>query len=250
MTGGRVIRVLVVVLCLGFPAGPAVAGPECEIVVGSCHRAPLSTTEGAGILDRLVVEAFRRIGRKACIVPLPCERSLVSADEGTTDGDILRIPAAVAGRYPNLEPVAEPLYDFSFQCFAIRPEVAVKGWDDLASLRVGHILGWKILEDRVRAAEVLRVRGPDVLFSLLAEGKVDTVVYERLTGIGQMRDMTLAGGRVIEPPLLVIPQHIVLNRRHGALSAPLAEAIRTIKADGTYAAAFRVAGFEPPGAGP
>lgn len=227
-------------------AAPAFAAGKCEIVIGSCHRPPLSTPDGTGIVDRLAIEAFGRIGRTACITPLPCERSLVSANDGITDGDILRIVGQVEGRYPNLHAVPETLYDLPMQAFAKRRDLTIRGFDDLKSLRVGFILGWKILEERVQARETLRVRGPEVLFPLLADDKVDTVIYEPITGIAQIRELGLAGIHPVEPPLLTTRQHIVLNRKHAALMEPLAEAIRRIKADGTYAKAFRDAGFEPP----
>lgn len=227
---------------------PAHAADRCEIVIGSCHRLPLSTPDGTGIVDRLAIEAFRRIGVAACITPLPCERSLVSANDGITDGDILRIVGQVEGRYPNLHAVPETLYDLPMQAFAKRRDLTIRGFDDLKSLRVGFILGWKILEERVQARETLRVRGPEVLFPLLAEDKVDTVIYEPITGIAQIRELGLAGIHPVAPPLLTTRQHIVLNRKHAALLEPLAVAIRAIKADGTYARAFQDAGFEPPAA--
>lgn len=246
----RFPRLLVAGLCLGLLHVPSVAaGPDCEIVIGSCHRPPLSTAHGTGIMDRVTMESFRRIGRMACVVPLPCERSLLSADDGTTDGDILRVPAVIAGRYRNLITLPEPGYHFSFQGFATRPDLKIGGLKDLEPLRVGFVLGWKILEERVKAAEVVRVRGPEVLFPLLAAGKADLVIYERLTGLVGMREMGVPG-RAVEPPLLVTPQHLVLNRRHAALVEPLAKALRAMKADGTYTAAFRAEGFEPPEAPP
>lgn len=140
------------VLCLGCIAPwsvPAQAGESCRIVIGSCHRLPLSAADGSGIIDRLVVEASRRIGRKACIVRLPCERSLISADHGETDGDILRIPAAIAPQYPNLLPVPELLYDLALTGFTRDPGLRITRFADLKPLRIG-------------AAEVVRVRSAEI----------------------------------------------------------------------------------------
>jgi len=227
-------------------APPVAAAEDCRIVIGSCHRVPLSTAEGSGIVDRLAIEAFRRIGHSACVTPLPCERSLLNADQGITDGDILRIPAIVVPLYPNLVAVPEPLYRFTFQGFTTRPELMVHGFDDLGSLRVGFVLGWKVLEEKVRAAEILRARGPEQLFPLLSEGKADLVIYERLTGLASVRNSGIRDVRLLDPPFLVTEQHMVLNRRHADLVEPLAAAIRAMKADGAYVAAFRAAGLEPP----
>lgn len=231
----------------GFCTVPAGAAPPvCEIVIGSCHRPPLSNAAGTGIVDRLAIEAFRRIGLAACIEAMTCERSLRNADSGMTDGDLLRVPDAIASGSPNLVAVPEALYTPLMNAFTSDPALRVDGLDDLAPLRVGHILGWKVLEERLHAAAILRVRGPEELFPLLSSNKVDLVIYERLTGLQLIKDKALHDIRVIDPPLLAFPQHLVLNRRHQHLAAPLAAAIRALKADGTYAAAFRAAGYSVP----
>jgi len=231
-------------LIAAVPAGAA--APVCQIVIGSCHRVPLSSADGTGIIDRITIEAFRRIGLSACIEQLPCERSLLNADAGLTDGDILRIPKVLTERYPNLVGVPEVLYALPMTAFTTRPDLHVKDFADLARLRVGFILGWKILEDRVQAADTLRVRGPEELFPLLPDGQADVVIYEGVTGLHLAKEMKLQGIRALEPPLVVTPQYLVLHRRHEKLLPPLAEAIRAIKADGSYAAAFRQAGQHPP----
>lgn len=226
---------------------PLLAGETgCKIVLGSCHRPPLSTLQGNGVIDQLAIEAFRRIGQTACITPLPCERSLLNADAGITDGDILRIPKAIAKGYPNLVAVPEVLYNLPMSGFTTQANLKVGGLGDLEKLRVGYILGWKILEDNVHAADTIRVRGPEILFPLLTENKADLIIYERETGLALAREMGIKGIRVLDPPLLLTPQHLVLNRRHQALLEPLAAAIRAIKADGGYDAAFQQAGLKAP----
>jgi polar amino acid transport system substrate-binding protein len=238
----------VALLLAGSPPAEAAEAAEssCPIVIGSCHRPPLSTADAGGILDRLVVEAFRRVGLTACVTSLPCERSLLNANQGVTDGDILRVPAIVEYGYPNLMIVPEPFYRFDFQGFAVRSDLVVRGWEDLKPLRVGFVLGWKILEDRVQAAEVMRARGAEQLFPLLVDRKTDVVIYERLTGLELVRSAGYGGVRLLEPPLLTVDQFLVLNRRHAALAEPLAAAIRSMKADGSYDGAFRAAGRDVP----
>jgi len=244
----RLPALLMATLSVALALSPPLhaAEPACRIVIGSCHRPPLSTATGAGIIDRVAIEAFRRVGVSACIEALPCERSLLNADMGVTDGDILRVPGVVTGKYPNLLVVPEVLYALPISGFYSRPALQVKGLGDLAKLRVGYVLGWKILDEQVRAAEILRVRGPDELFPLLLEDKADIVIYERITGLHMLKEQGLTGIRALDPVLLHTPQHLVLHRRHQHLAEPLAAAIRAIKADGSYAAAFRQAGYPVP----
>lgn len=220
--------------------------PACQIIIGSCHRTPLSNAAGTGSIDRVVIEAFRRIGYAACIEPQTCERSLRNADSGVADGELLRVPAAVAASSPNLVVVPEVLYALPMSGFTAQPDLSVNGLNDLLSLRVGYVVGWKILEERVRAREILRVRGPVELFQLFQDKKVDLVIYERITGLHLVKEMGIQGIHPLDPPLLVTPQHLMLNRRHQHLAEPLANAIRALKADGTYAASFKSAGDSVP----
>ncbi len=239
------LRTLALVLMLLASMSLYAQEPACEIVIGSCHRAPLSA-EGRGIIDKLVAAAFQRIGKRACVSALPCERSLINADSGIIDGDILRIPEAITTRYPHLVVIPEPLYPLSMSAFTLRKDVRIRHFDDLQLLRVGHILGWKILEDRVKATQVLRVRGPEELFPLLTEDRADVVIYERLTGLKAAEEAGMKHIRVIDPPLVMVPQHLVLHQQHRALIEPLTAALRAMKADGSYARAFLAAGVDPP----
>ena len=143
---GRVLATLMLAGVLGL-ALPATAEPACKIEIGSCHREPLSNARGTGVVDRIVVELFRRVGQSACISQLPCERSLLNANSGVSDGDILRVPSVIDERYPNLLVVPELLYPLPMNGFTNRQDVQPHGLAELAPLKVGFVLGWKILED-------------------------------------------------------------------------------------------------------
>lgn len=217
----------------------------CDITLGSCHRAPLSA-EGNGIIDKVIHEAFRRVGKQSCVLALPCERSLLNASTGDIDGDIMRIPAVIDQRYPHLRTVSEPLYTLAMSAFALRKDLRAERLEDLAPLRVGYIIGWKILEEKVQAASILRVRSAQELFMLLAEDRADIVIYERLTGMLTAEETGLKNIRVLDPPLIMTPQHLVLHERHANLLEPLAKALHAMKADGSYDRIFRMAGTTAP----
>lgn len=219
-------------------------GAEADLVIGSCHLPPLSTEQADGLLDQLCQEAFRRVGRGVRVQRLPCERSLLQADQGHTDGDILRI-AGLESRYPSLVRVPEPLFTVEFSCFVTRRDLNIASPEDLRPLRVGYILGWKILEDNVQAARVERVREPEALFAMLADGRVDVVIYERITGAWLIKAWGLARIHALEPPLFSTPQFLYLHRRHAALVQPLAEALAAMRAEGRFEELARQHGLPP-----
>ena len=100
---------------------------------------------------------------------------------------------------------------------------------------MAYIKGWKIFEnDDYRPAERLQVPGPVQLLMMLKRGRVDVVLIERSMGLAESRRQNIAGIRVLEPPLARREIFIYLNKKHEPLIPRIADALREIKADGTY----------------
>ncbi len=212
-------------------AAPAAAA---DLVINSGRKEPFTTPDGQGFYDRLVPAWFARLGLTARCVRLPSERALINANAGIDDGNIARIKG-LEKKYPNLVRVPEAVVTFDFMAFSRVGEFPVQGWESLAPYDVGYITGWKILEKNItRARSITRVRGPVQLFELLARGRADVVVFDRWGGLWRLRHGDVRA-RMVEPPLATRQLYLYLNRRHAALVPKLAEALRAMKADGSYA---------------
>lgn len=214
------------------PGWALAARPRFTLTTGAL--APLISAPGhIGFLDALAQEVFGRIGVDATLLGLPMERALVNANAGIEDGDMFRA-AGFEKDYPNLVQVPEKVLDFDFVAFAIRPDVRVQNWGDLARYSVAYVTGVKIFERQVGAApHVTTVRALDQLFPLLATGRADVVLLGRWQGLWLAREAGLAV-RLFEPPLARAEMFIYLHRRHEALVAPLAAALAAAKRDGTW----------------
>jgi polar amino acid transport system substrate-binding protein len=90
---------------------------ELSLVLNTAHVYPLSSPEGSGFEDKILKEAFRRIGKEIKIIHLPSERALINANEGTDDGNFARV-AGLEKTYPNLIRVPERLWMFEFAVFS------------------------------------------------------------------------------------------------------------------------------------
>lgn len=185
------------------------------------------------MLDLIVKGAFARAGVGVSLQPLPSERGLVMADSGQLDGDANRINGLEAA-YPNLLRVPESNMTYEFTAFTLRPDVVVRGWDDLKNYSVAYIIGWKIYDEHVHARGVVKVATPENLFALLRAGRVDVVLYYRLGGVYYARKLGLTNLRALDPPLATREMYMYLNRRHADLVPRLAEALRSMKRDGGY----------------
>lgn len=201
--------------------------------ISTSYRNLLSNTEGTGILDRILVEAFSRIGITAEIVYTPTERSLYDVNAGVLDGEINRI-AGMEKRYPNLRRVPEPNMTMEFVAFAKTP-LEIDGWESLRQLDIGLVRGWKILEEHTEGFPyVTKVPTEVGLFTMLDKGRLDAALYSRLTGLRALEELGMEGVRCLEPPLASRKMYLYVYKDHQALTDEIAEALRALKADGTY----------------
>jgi polar amino acid transport system substrate-binding protein len=195
---------------------------------------PLATKDMKGYHNRLVIEAFRRLGHEVTIPQLPSGRALVNAQTGIDDGTLPRI-AGLSAEFPNLLQVPEKLMDYHFTAFTMRGDVTVRTWQDLKPYSIGYVNGWKIFEYNTKGfPDVISVRDPESLFTLLAKGRVDVVLLEHWQGLLAAKKIELKGARVILPPLAEREMFIYMHKKHAAILPRLAEALRAMKEDGTY----------------
>jgi polar amino acid transport system substrate-binding protein len=196
------------------------------------------------MLDRLAKETFARAGVPVTLVTLPSERGLISAASGDTDGDINRV-AGLSVKYPELVQVQEKNMVYEFMAFTRRQDLSVRSWDDLRGLDVGFITGWKILEENVVARTITKVDNPAQLFALLRNDRVDVIIFDRWGGGHYLSEFGLTDVLVVEPPLAVHDMYLYLNREYQTLVPHLEQALRSIKADGTYERIFGQADGRP-----
>lgn len=204
------------------------------IVLNTANDSPNSTDDHTGICDRIMTEAFRRMGITLKIVNLPSERALINANEGLDDGNFARVEG-LDKQYPNLIRVSEEITTFEFVAFSRKAAFKTTGWDSLKPYNVGIITGWKILENNIVGGKSLtKVSDEHQLFKLLLSGKVDLVVYDRMQGRVVLNRLTAGGIRALKPPLAVKGMYPYLHKRHAGLVPKLEHTLRAMKKDGTF----------------
>lgn len=221
-------------MCMGLIAPELALAARPTLTLATGAREPLvSSPAKPGFVEEVAREALRRVGHDLRVVPLPHERALVNANAGIEDGDLYRA-AGFEKDFPNLAQVPESLVEQDFVAVARRPDVSVRGWDDLARYSVAYVTGNKILERHLEGfANVTSVRDNTLLFGLLATDRVDVVLINRWVGLVAARQAGLAV-RVQEPPLVRVPMYMYLHRKHATLIPPLAAALAQAKRDGTW----------------
>lgn len=223
-----VLLLLGVLLALASP----LAAAQQPLVLNTDYQSPNSRPDGTGIEDRIVREAFKRIGVAVRLVQLPSERALQNVDQGIDDGNYMRI-AGLSAAYPNLIMVPEPASEFPFTAFTRDPALRVFAWSDLRGRTVGSVTGWKLVEQRL--ADVVnptQVRDEEALFALLGKGRVEVVIAGLHTGQEIIRRNGYKGMHPLLPPLERRDMFIYLHKRHTGLVPRLVKALRQMRQEG------------------
>lgn len=206
---------------------------EETLVLVTAGRPPLASADGTAYFDRVAAEAFKRIGKKVKISPLPAERALLLANAGTADGDLSRIPG-LRKFYPNLRAVPVNTLSQNFVAFTRNMEIVLTGWQSLKPYNVGILTGWKILENNITETRSLsKVGSPTQLFMLLKNERVDVVVYEKWQGLQLLKELGLTDVKILEPPLANRKTYMYLNKKHEQLIPQLIIALSEMKKDGS-----------------
>lgn len=203
------------------------------LTISTSYKSLFSTPEQTGMLDRIVKEAFNRIGINAEIVFNPTGRSLEDVNEGFVDAEINRI-AGMEENYPNLIRVPEPNMVMHFVAFS-KKDYKINGWESIRNLDIGVVQGWKILEDNTSGFPyVTLVPTETELFNMLDKDRLDIALYSKLAGYEQLMLRGLSDIYHLEPPLASREMYLYLNKKHEHLIDKVAEALRDMKEDGTY----------------
>ncbi len=226
---------LVFFVCAMFVwmAPGAFGAGEGVFTISSSYKSLLSNPSQTGMLDRLLKEAFRRIGMRAEIVFNPTERSLVDVNAGLLDAEMNRIEG-MERSFPNLVRVPEPNMTMDFVAFAKKP-TSLDGWKSIENLHIGVVRGWKILENNTQGfPHVTLVPTETELFTMLQKDRIDVALYDKLTGYEQLSLRGFTDIRHVDPPLASKDMFLYLNKKHEDLLDPLAKALKEMKQDGTY----------------
>jgi len=205
----RIVFALIVCALIGLAPQGAVSAGEEVFRVSTSYKSLLSTPEQTGMLDRLIKEAFRRIGLRAEIVFTPTGRSLPDVDAGLLDAEINRIEG-MERTFPD-------------------------GWESIRNLHIGIVRGWKILEENTRGfPNVILVPTETELFTMLDKGRIDVALYDKLTGYETVARLNFPEIRHLEPPLVSRDMFLYVHTKNAGLVEEIAGALREMKRDGTY----------------
>ncbi len=233
-------RIYIIAICCLFPANMLLAATP-KLVLNTSYTAPITEPDKLGVLDIFYQELFKRLGFDFQIQYLPAERALINANNGIDDGDVCRI-LGLDEKYTNLVRVPEAIMQYEHVIFTRNFDFKVTGPDDLKPYDIGVVKGWKIIEwNTTTARSVTLVDEGEQLFAMLADGRIDLGIIERMTGMMHTKNLGFKNIRILEPAFLTGDWYLYLNKKHENLVPIIAKEIRQMKDDGSHQRIFDTA---------
>lgn len=193
----------------------------------------LEVDPATSIAERVVTEAYRRLGMKVVVHKIPGERSLRSANSGDMDGELYR-KLGMDREYPNLVIVPVPLLTYEIVIFTLGTSFVVHGWDSLRPYTIGHVKSIKIVEQNTQGMRVEVAATLRQAFLKMTLGRSDLVVANHASGLAALKELNLQDTvKVLSPPLATFPVFHYLNKKHAALVPQLTTVLQQMQKDKT-----------------
>ena len=191
-----------------------------------------NSRSGMAILmgERILKEAYARLGIDFEFKELPNVRSLFTANSGDTDGEFLRL-AGLEQSYPNLKMISVPIAYVDIVVYTKDKNFAVEGWQSLSPYSIGLERGVILIEEKTRGMNVEAVTTIQQAFLKLNAGRTDIVVDSRSTQC-LLKNLNVSGISILEPPLAKLVMYHYLHTRYSALAVKLEEVLIQMEQEG------------------
>lgn len=220
---------LLVLLVVPFLALPVTAAEKSYIISYSpgTHFHTL-------VRDRIKV-VYERAGIKAEFIPLPHNRSLLSANDGSVDGDVGRVPS-VEEKFPNLRRVNAKLMDVNGAVYTIRTDIKSYNDDLLTRYRVGYVLGVCWTHKKMKGLKATKAHDYPALFEMLLRERIDIVLATEASADAVMHDFGDRSLKIrkLQPFVFTAPIYHYINKKNETLKPRLEKALTALIQEGYW----------------
>ena len=187
----------------------------------------------ATISQRVMAEAYERLGLNVTFSSLPAARSLAVANSGRVDGELYRIKN-IHLKYKNLIMIPVPIGIMEGVAITTNPEISLQGWESLAPYRVCIRNGVKFAEAGTKEIKVDVSNSNEHLFYNLSLNRCDVIILARLTSIKLAQDFEDETKRSLYYHVIqTYPLFHYLHKKNKPLVPKLIEVLKEMESDGT-----------------
>jgi len=181
--------------------------------------------------ERVMREAYRRIGYRIRIDYYSASRALTVSSSGEVDGELGRI-RGIDRVYENLVMVDTPMNRMEAMVFSIRHNFTVNGWPSLSPYVIGIQLGVKYAEQRTAAMQRVLANNNDQLIGLLIAGRVDLILMTRTSSMLALKDHPDVDLNRLEPPVDQYELFHYLHKKNEHLKPLINQALQQMEQEG------------------
>ncbi len=186
----------------------------------------------AAISERVLREAYDRLGIDIRVISRPAQRAIHDANVGTVDGELYRIKDLHL-KYKNLIMVPVPVGIMEGVAITTQSDLSMTSWQDLSTQRVCIRNGVKFAEKGVGDLKVSVVNSNSQLFSMLGKQRCNVIVIAYLTSIPLTLDFAKRNKTSIYQSVLqVYPLYHYLNKKNASLVPRLVNALQKMENEG------------------
>jgi polar amino acid transport system substrate-binding protein len=211
-------------LCFG---SAQITATEAQTLVFST---PEDLRVGALMAQKILLQAYLKMGVEINFLPIPAARSSVMWEDGRLDG--------VAYRLANTElanglKLSTPVAYGDVVAYSINKQFTIEGYQGLKPYRIGYIAGAPFVLEKLK--DIPRIESApniDSLFKKLQMGRSDLVI-ESSFSLCFVHKMGMSNVIMLQPPLETALGYHYLHRRHQHLYAQLEKTLLSMKLDGS-----------------
>ena len=190
----------------------------------------LENDPAAEIAEQILNLAYQRLGITLVVKKFPGERSLYSANNGETDGELYR-KIGMERDYPNLVIVPIPLQTYEIVIFTLATDFNVHGWESLSPFVIGYVKGIKIIEQNTKGMRVEPAVTMRQAFLKMSLGRSDVVIANRASGLAVLKELNMTDVRVLKPALASFAVFHYLHKKHQDLVPKLSAVLKQMQSD-------------------
>lgn len=226
---GRFAKRLALALCVSLAGWLPFAMAHAQTMVVSTLEDKDPVTEMA---EKVMHEAYRRLGMKMEVREFPGERALQTANDGKVDGELYR-KGDIAETFTHLIKIPVVISSADFVVFVKDSSISAYDWNSLLPYRVGYKRGVKSVEvNLVKGTKAEPVSSTDQAFKKLEAGRNDVVISPKVTGLVLLSQLGISGVTALDPPLLSIQLFHYLHEKHKALVPKLTATLQQMEKEG------------------
>ncbi len=186
----------------------------------------------AVISERVLKEAYGRLGIDIRVSGEPAQRAIHNANSGVSDGELYRIKD-VHLKYKNLMMVPVSVGVMEGMGITAQSDLSLRGWHELADQLVCIRNGVKFAEKGIGDLKATVVNSNSQLFDMLGKQRCNVIIIARLTSIPLVLDFAKRNKvSLYQSVLQVYPLYHYLHKKHARLVPLLTEVLQDMKAEG------------------